>query len=167
MYLIRSNDWTQDEGYNNALLDETTAQWDDELNKIYQKQMNNVWCQPTPDIDSNLNYDFIPNDLMGFNVDNNHTTNNPNAQQMVGSFQNAQPSTLTVNDFMISQQQQQQVPPLYYNPQQAFSQHIPLAHTSALQYPGPPVYKPVNSKNCKIEPPIDSSSLIHHPEMSK
>jgi len=166
MYLGRSNDWTQDEGYNNALLDETTAQWDDELNKIYQKQMNNVWCQPTPDIDSNLNYDFMPNDLTGFNIDNNHSINNPDAQQMLGGFHNTQPNTLTVNDFMNTQQQQQQVAPLYYNPQQAFS-HMQLPQTGALQYPGPPVYKPVNNKNCKIEPPIDSSSLIHYSEMSK
>jgi len=165
MCFVRSNEWTHDEGLNNALLDETTAQWNAELNDIYQKQVDSVWCQPTPDIDNNLNYDFMPDDLMGFDVDTNHTTNGPDAQHMVGGFQHAQPSTLTVNDFMNSQQHQQ-VAPLYYNPQQAFS-HIQLPHTGALQYPGPPVYKPVNSKNCKIEPPIDASSLIHYPEMSK
>lgn len=145
------------------------AKWDADLEEIFQKQASDVWCQPTPDIDSNLSFNFNQDGMMNFDLNANQMTNSFDAPQLIGGgYQHTQPNTITMSDFLSSQQQHQQHQnaPAYYNPQQTFA-HTQLAQSGALQYPGPPVYKPVNSKNCKIEAPIDANSLIHYPEMEK
>jgi len=165
-----SNQWTQDDGFNNAFIDPSVAKWDADLEEIFQKQASDVWCQPTPDLDSKLDFNFGHDDMLNFNIATSQMTNSLQAPQLVGAnLQNVQPTTLTMSDFMSSSQPQhlqQQPVPAYFGPQQAFP-HVQLPQNSTLQYPGPPVYKPINSKTCKIEPPIDPNSLIHYSEMSK
>ena len=75
-----------------------------------------------------------------------------------------QPSTLDMNEYMASQYHQ----PAFYNPQQAFTD-IQLPGHTALQYPGPPIYKGMHghSMGLKYDSPLDSHVSLHRPEMDK
>ena len=145
--------------------------WGNDMFNNNNNNFSDVWCQPTPGIDSTMNFAAAHGDMLQMPLDGMMSLHGGLATPISAPVEHnqlqhasIQPSTLDMNEYMASQYPQQ----AYYNPQQAFS-NIQLPGHTALQYPGPPIYKGMHghSMGLKYDLPLDSHVSLHRPEMDK